>query len=266
MNTNLETSSTSRQPPLRADWIERLFERMSGLYGARFADAWRGVDPERVKRTWAEELAGFSGDEIARGVTALKTRDWPPTLPEFAKLCRPPSDPRADWAEACEQMRIRLQGRGEDRWSRPQVYWAAVAIGWYDLNSTAWDQIKTRWTNALENAKTDPIPEYLAQLPPPGQQSITREEAANRINEIRTQLGTGVPLPGTTPAGTKWAVRLMEREAGGEALHSISSSAWREVLGYAADVNAKDALKAYREHEQTKGRQAARRDLEPASK
>lgn len=247
-NTNLETSSTSRQPPLRADWIERLFERMAGLYGARFADAWRGVDPERVKRTWGEELAGFTGDEIARGVTALKTRDWPPTLPEFAKLCRPPSDARADWAEACEQMRIRLDGKGADVWSRPEVYWAAVAVGWHDLNSAAWEQIKTRWANALASAKTDPVPGYRVQLPAPGQQTVTREEAASRVGELAAAIGSIVP--GTTPAGTKWAVRLMEREAGGEALHSVSSSAWRQVLGYAVDVNAKDALKAYRAQEQ----------------
>jgi hypothetical protein len=221
---------------------------MSGLYGARFADAWRGVDPERVKRVWGEELSGFSGDEIARGVTALKTRDWPPTLPEFAKLCRPPSDAKADWAEACEQMRIRLKGNGEDRWSRPQVYWAAVAIGAYDLNALAWEQIRGRWEKALADGKTDPVPEYRAQLPAPGQQTVPRDEAASRIGGLAAAIGS--PVPGTTPPGTKWAVRLMEREASGEALHSISSSAWREVLGYAADVNAKDALKAYRTQEQ----------------
>lgn len=247
-NTNLEKSSTLRQPPLRADWIERLFDRMSGMYGARFADAWRGVDPERVKRTWSEELAGFSGDEIARGVTALKTRDWPPTLPEFAKLCRPPSDSRADWAEACEQMRIRLKGNGEDLWSRPQVYWAAVAVGAYDLNSMAWEQIKTRWTNALERAKADQIPEYRAALPAPGRQTVTREEAADRMGELRNMVG-GVSLPGTTKAGTKWAYSLMEREARGEAVNHIAAQYWREALGYAPDADAKAALKAHQAQE-----------------
>lgn len=240
----------SPQQPLPAAWIERLFERMAGLYGARFADVWRGTDPERVKRIWAEELAGFGGEEIARGVQALKTRDWPPTLPEFLRLCRQTSDPRADWTEACEQMRIRLEGKGADAWSRPQVYWAAVAIGWYDLNSTAWDQIKTRWEKALASAKVDPIPEYRAALPPPGQQTITREEAVSRISQIRDRLGAGVPLPGTTPAGTQWAVTLMEREARGDVLLSISSTSWREVLGYAPDADAKAALEAHRAQQQ----------------
>lgn len=190
-NTNLETSSTSPQHPLPMTWVERLFDRMAGLYGARFADAWRGTDPERVKRIWAEELAGFGGEEISRGVQALKTRDWPPTLPEFLKLCRPPSDPRADWSEACEQMRIRLQGEQKDRWSRHQVYWAAIAIGWHDLNSTSWEQIRTRWGNALASARTDPIPEYRAQLPAPGKQSISREDAEQRVKSLNVTLGEG---------------------------------------------------------------------------
>jgi len=222
---------------------------MSGYYGARFADAWRGIDPAAMKRCWAEELAGYSGDEIAAGLRALKTRDWPPTLPEFLKLCRPSTDTRTEWAEACEQMRIRLQGNGADRWSRPQVYWAAVAIGAYDLNALAWEQIRSRWEKALSNAKSDPIPEYRAQLPAPGQQTITREEAASRMSEIRSKLGGGVLKPGATEAGTKWAVRLLEREASGEALHSISRSAWRDVLGYGPDADAKAALEAFRAQE-----------------
>lgn len=249
MSTNLETPSTSPQP-LPEAWIERLFERMSGYYGARFADAWRGIDPAAMKRCWAEELAGYSRDEIAAGVRALKTRDWPPTLPEFLKLCRPPTDTRVDWADACEQMRIRLQGHGADRWSRPQVYWAAVAIGAYDLNALAWEQIRSRWEKALASAKTDPIPEYRAQLPAPGQQTITREEAASRISEIRGRLGAGIPLPGTTQAGTQWAVTLMEREARGDVLPSISRTSWREVLGYAPDADAKAALEAHRAQQQ----------------
>lgn len=228
-------------------WIERLFERMSGLYGARFADAWRGADPERVKRVWSEELAGYSGEEIGRGVQALRSRDWPPTLPEFAKLCRPPSDPRTDWSEACEQMRIRLQGRGEDRWSRPQVYWAAVAVGAYDLNALAWEQIRGRWERALTDARTDPIPEYRAQLPAPGAQTVTRVEAASRMSALRARVGA--PMPGTTPVGTMWAIHLMKREAGGEQLSAIGRGAWREALGYAGDADAKAVLQAHLESE-----------------
>jgi hypothetical protein len=121
------------------------------------------------------------------------------------------------------------------------VYWAAVSIGWYDLNSTSWEHIKTRWMNALANAKAELIPEYLAALPAPGRETVTREEAADRISELRSVVD-GVSLPGTTKAGTAWAYKLMQREASGEAIEHIAASAWREVLGYGNDVTAKQAI------------------------
>lgn len=247
MSTNLEPSSTSRRP-LPTAWVERIFERMSSYYGARFADAWRGIEPDAMKRCWADELGEYTGEEIARGVAALKSRDWPPTLPEFLKLCRSPVDPKAEWAEACEQMRIRLQGNGEDRWGSARTYWAAVAVGWYDLNSMGWDGIKTRWMVALEKARTDPIPEYLSQLPAPGQATVTREEATARLSEIKTKLGIAT-LPGTTEPGIKWAYRLLEREAGGEAIANVARENYREVLGMDSTSDAKEvwnSIKAQR--------------------
>lgn len=229
-------------------WVERLFTRLATMYGNKFLDMWKGINLQAVKTAWGEDLAGYSGDELKRGIDWCKSQTWPPTLPEFMTACRPVADARTEWAEACEQMRIRLQGKGADHWSRQQVYWAAVAIGWYDLNSTAWEQIRTRWGNALANAKTDAIPEYLAALPSPGQQSVTREEAADRMSEIRNMV-SAVSLPGTTKASTKWAVRLMEREAAGEALHHIAETSWREVLGYAKDAEAGKAWAAHQEAE-----------------
>lgn len=252
-STETQSGSTMQAHPLPVAWVERIFERLHGRFGAPFLGKWasgqvgadgldRGV--ENAKRVWASELTGYTTDELKRGLSA--SYGFPPSLDEFRAACRPQADTRADWAEAREQMRIRLEGNGADRWSRPQVYWAAVAIGAYDLNAVAWDQIKIRWEKAIAQAKTDPIPEYRAQLPAPGKQTITREEAASRMSEIRAKLGAGVPLPGTTEAGTKWAVRLMEREASGEGLPAISRSSWREVLGYAPDADAKAVREALR--------------------
>lgn len=52
------------------------------------------------------------------------------------------------------------------------------------------------------------------------------------------------PLPGTTPDRIRWTYRLIEREAAGEQLPEISKQAWREVLGYPMDTDAKAALEA----------------------
>ena len=119
---------TEPSTPLPSAWIDRLFERLSAFYGNKFLDLWRNLDAQSVRRAWAEELAGFTPDELKRGLAACRAREWPPTLPEFMGLCRPSRDAKAEWAEACEQMRVRLQGKGADRWSRPEVYWAAIAI------------------------------------------------------------------------------------------------------------------------------------------
>lgn len=54
------------------------------------------------------------------------------------------------------------------------------------------------------------------------------------------------PLPGTTEEGTKWAHALMAREASGENVVLIAAQAWREVLGFPADISAKAALEQAR--------------------
>ena len=55
----LAESSTSPQP-LPTAWIERVFERLSALYGSKFADLWRGCDIEGVKSRLGEEADGYS--------------------------------------------------------------------------------------------------------------------------------------------------------------------------------------------------------------
>ena len=120
-------------------WVERLFTKMVSFYGARFADAWRGVDVAQVKADWAEELADYGVDEIRRSIARLRDRPFPPTLPEFLLLCRPKPDPQAAHAEAC-----RLIGRLEG-WSDCAVFWAAREIGYFDLKTLAYERLRGRW-------------------------------------------------------------------------------------------------------------------------
>lgn len=69
-------------------WIERLFERMTSLYGSRFVDQWRDGNLEDVKRVWREGLAIVTDEGLKRGVAALFHEKLPPTLPRFIELCR----------------------------------------------------------------------------------------------------------------------------------------------------------------------------------
>lgn len=228
-------SSQPDQPPLPLKAIERLWEIMLKRYGSQFIDRWRDIDPDALKRAWAEDMAGFTRPELERGVEAMSRKLFCPSLPEFMALCRPLADARTEWVEACTQMEIRLRGKGVDTWSRPQVYWAACALGAYTLRTSTWEQIRSRWEHALATAKGEPVPDYLAPLPAPGQHTASPEKTQSSIGAMKQALKA-------VPAGREWAVKLMRREAEGEVLNFLQKRTWREVLGFAVNVKAIEAL------------------------
>ena len=74
---------------LQSELIDRLFVRLSAMYGMRFTDMWRGTDIAEVKRVWADALGMFIAEQIASALRTLtKDHTFPPTLPEFVSLCR----------------------------------------------------------------------------------------------------------------------------------------------------------------------------------
>lgn len=169
-NLTLATSQP-KSSALPDPWIDRLFARFEAMYGAKFADAWRGCNIAHVKTVWADSLGGCSRDELAAGVAKCMERDWPPTLPEFLKLCRPPIDYTAALLEAIEQMARRESNR--DRWSHPAIYWAAAKIGAYDLSRKTVRELEQEWRKAFGDqmaaGQWAEIPERLPELPAPGQ-------------------------------------------------------------------------------------------------
>lgn len=90
MNAPTNETSLARPSVLPDSWITKIFDHMSGLYGSKFADLWRGSDLETVRRTWASKLAGFADmpKAIKEALDALDDKPYPPTLPEFLALCR----------------------------------------------------------------------------------------------------------------------------------------------------------------------------------
>lgn len=236
------TAPQSASQTLPAKWVEEIFKRLHGRFGNVFLAKWacaqlnaagEDIGVVNAKTVWGSELRGYTPDELKRGLSAKF--DYPPGCDEFQAACRPPENPQALWLEACEQMRIRLQGRGEDRWSSPRVYWAAVAVSAHDLAMYAWDQIKGRWTSALAEAKTDPIPEYRAPLPAPGKTHLNRDEARARFAELRKR--AGMQPPDNSGRGNKdWALRLLDREHRGETLQPIQRQMAREAMGFGSAV------------------------------
>lgn len=181
--------STSR-PLNQSSGIERLFDKLSGFYGSKFGDLWRGCDLESVKRTWVEALAGYSRDEIQRGLDACLRRVFPPTLPEFLMACRQPVDLETAYYEACDQ--IARRAFGEDSWTHPAIFWAAMEIGEFALRNSSWPTIKTRWAAALQKqldkGAWPDIPKARPQLPSPDSSALPPGVVLDRLAKIKEVL------------------------------------------------------------------------------
>lgn len=188
MTTELPAApSTATRGALPDAFVERIFQRMEDRYGALWADRYGAFPRDRVMRTWAEDMADLSRDELVRGMTACKDRKFPPTLPEFREMCRPPMDAEAAYAEAVEQMRRRE--KGEDRWSHPAIFWAASNVGSFDMRNGTWGSIKSRWTKALqaelEKGHWPEIPPRVPELPyhPTAEDQERARQAARAAKE-----------------------------------------------------------------------------------
>lgn len=87
---------------LPSDWIEKIFTKLTLVYGRAFLDRWVGLDMDTVKDDWAHELDGFEKNPRAiawalRNLPAEK----PPTVLEFRKLAY--LTPKADAPQIAHQ-------------------------------------------------------------------------------------------------------------------------------------------------------------------
>jgi hypothetical protein len=186
MRTDL-TYATSIEWPTDAipqKWIQKLFNEMLLAYGKKFTEQWAGADPESLQRHWATKLAGMTGPEMKRGVDKLDSRDWPPTLPEFIKMCKPSVDPLIAYYEAVAGVQSRSKGE-MGTWSHPAIYWAATPMA-FDLSNQTYSQIKPRWERALsdqmERGEWEEVKMPLVALPEAAR--FSREEASKRLHEV----------------------------------------------------------------------------------
>jgi hypothetical protein len=205
------TPQLSTSEPLPTAWIEKLFERMAALYGSKFADMWRGTDPEQVKALWSQELGKLSREEVAKGAQALMTLEWPPSLPQFINLCRPKLDAQKAFTEALNGLMAR--DRGEvGVWSHPAVFWAAVRVGAFDIKNATYPQIKGRWESALgdelEKSQWPEIPKPVVSLPPV---KVSAEVAQKYLAKMQVHKSESSHID-----HKRWAKKIMERHEHGD--------------------------------------------------
>ncbi len=206
------TSSTSTTP-LPENWVEKLFHRMLLAYGKKFTDQWGGAESGDLIAFWSMELAGFTGAEIARGLKAMEAKDWPPTLPEFKRLCRPPVEPLTAYYEAVAGVQARANGEF-GKWAHPAIYWAAMPLS-FDLGSQTYSQIRHRWEAALseqmEKGEWLEIPQAMLTLAAPTKEP-SREEAAKTLKELKVEVKT----PTSQIDHKRWAKVIQRRAEKGD--------------------------------------------------
>jgi hypothetical protein len=66
--------------------IEALFNKMTVVYGNEWTKKWEGMPIEETKGAWAEELKGFSVEQIKHALSNLPERA--PNLIQFKDMCR----------------------------------------------------------------------------------------------------------------------------------------------------------------------------------
>lgn len=165
------------------------------MYGRHWSDMWAGLDLQAVKEAWAEDMAGYAGEEIKTGLESCKGRKFPPTLTEFMELCRPAFDVDGALHAAIREMGNRRQHRPEN-WPSNRHFWAAASIG-NDLLLLPPRDLLHRWREAWQCAASradeeipQPAPEQRA-LPPIGKTHISQEEAAARCEQLKLAVGKG---------------------------------------------------------------------------
>lgn len=226
-NVTNPNSSTSTNA-LPEAWVERLFERMLLEYGKRFGDQWAQADMDKLIAHWATELAGYSGPELKRGVDALATRDWPPTLPEFKRMCRPPIDPMRAYYEAVAGVQARFAGE-HGTWSHPAIYWAAMPMA-VELREQSFSAVKARWEVALADqlgrGEWEAIPAPMLALTSPGQSTTSTAKAREAIKRVLGQV-VHKSADGDPKA---WARRIVTRHAAGEKITPTQLNMAQEAL------------------------------------
>ncbi len=109
---------------------------MTGLFGQKWTSAYGLADRNGE---WQRTLDGLHPAQLEIGLNRVRLAgsEWPPTAPEFRKLCQPlpeelglPTLAKA-WREANEH----ASQPSHHGWSHRAVYLAGRSAGWYELRN-----------------------------------------------------------------------------------------------------------------------------------
>ncbi len=194
--------------------MDHLYNRLDGMYPNRWRANFSTEDAiEAWKEAWADAFAdeGLVPDDIATGLRNCRRMfDWPPSLTEFMRACRPNLDPETAFHEAVRGMLNRTRAETGE-WSHPAIFWAAVRVGGHDIMNLGYAVIKTRWEAALRDVllarRWAEIPVVAATLPAPGNTQADRDNAARRMKEM--DAAGALSQSGRDPR--RWVAKVLSR-------------------------------------------------------
>lgn len=171
--------------------MDHLFNRLDGAYPRKWrADFQNEIAIANWKETWSEAFdeEGITPAEIKAGLKNCRRMfDWPPSLTEFLRACRPELNPENAFHEAIKGLTARRKGeRGE--WSHPAIYYAAIDVGQYDMLNSTYSAMRARWEKALDTQMAKgqwaEIPQAAVALPEPRRTEQSNAEAAKTMETI----------------------------------------------------------------------------------
>lgn len=201
-------------PALGIAMIDHLFNRLDGAYPIR----WRSAFPSEEaianwRESWAEAFdeEGLTPDEVKAGLQVCRKQfDWPPSIAEFIKACRPAINVDAALYEAAQQLRLRAEGK--DEWSNPAIYWAALRVGEFDMLNLSHAALLKRFGAALDTVlaqdQIPAVPPRLTALPAPGRGRASPERVEAAVREVRATT--------KDPGNKRWAERIVARDKAGK--------------------------------------------------
>lgn len=192
--------------------MDQLWNRFDGMYPNRWRAAFANEQAiQNWRDAWSIAFAeeGIAPAELGKGLAACRRLyDWPPSLTEFMKACRPPIDQEVAFDEACKMMAIRYDKvPGREEWSHPAIFWAAHEFGSFELKRTTYDKAKTRWRHCFDKAMADfskggdraVIPPKREELPKPVTIPLTEEERAEKMAKLKAAAGIFTPVAEAPP-------------------------------------------------------------------
>lgn len=93
--------------------VKRLITKMKALYGRKFTQQWESVLPADLEEMFMLGMSGLTTQEIACGFNALMRHDWPPTVPEFRRMCQPLDPLDQQWESADKAWATAIQNTDE---------------------------------------------------------------------------------------------------------------------------------------------------------